>query len=972
MKTIKILIAASEELHAEKLEFTSLVEHLNQVLKPRGIELKRIKWDPEKDGSIDDYLAKLRDCEMCLNLYWRNLSGNSEEELNTAYQQLKEGNNPRNLYVFFKEPTNDLSEALRDFKANFVTNYGHFFCKFENVDTMNLHFILQFEAYQNRLDDSEGKLFKVCDGKVWLGDQDLVELANVSFIAMNKEYRKLHDQISELRVKYAEIRGKHKMNPDDERIENEYLALNTKLNEATNEFEAYQQSLCDMELSFIEHSYELCSDRMIKARELFEQGDSVAADEMLNLEEIEREDFNDEKLHNQILRKREQKIMEYVAKAKMVKLNRNYGYNEQIAIVCKVYNRAIGIAKEINYDEGKLVNILIDCASYLKEKLENNEAIPYYEDALKIQKKLYDENPETHLSELVDTLENLAECRKHAGFYKSAERCYREELKIFRLFAKDDPKTYLPEVAAVLVILGHFYLLVHNSSEAGKCLNEGLRIYNKLSAIDPDTYTCCIASTYKSLSYYYDSCGLYEEAVRSIFFSIEIYKNLNHKRSNAHLESLADCQERYYKLLCRDGISEKAEKAFNEALMTCDRLVMREKYCWSRRDFLLEYHGLSLSEEGRYEDAEKIFRKALRLLCKNKYSQDLDLISIRKEELADQLAHMGKITAAGKCYMEAIDAKLSYEETQMYDSYDGYLGIDKILEKYSNLLVESGHFEKAEKVYLEILGKGVRSRLRRYPYYFMSLSVVLLIDLSELQHRCGDTKKSEKAYKKAIKISQKLVNKIDYSDAKDIFPFVEMVLKYIAGRQSELGLDEEVLKTIRNLVEIKRSVNDYGSLSAPLYKDMDDLAFLYKDNGSFEEAKKLYLEALKIIKNEVDDPFVFIRTEIDILCELANLYRDFGYYKESEENYIQILEKNIWFKEEANNIYTSNEAPILKNYALLKQKQGHYSEAKQLLNQALIDYEQVKEMNYDYYKDIIAETQKQIEEIEEKLKAENS
>lgn len=37
------MIAASEEMHREKLEFTKLIEHLNEVLEPRGIELKRIK-----------------------------------------------------------------------------------------------------------------------------------------------------------------------------------------------------------------------------------------------------------------------------------------------------------------------------------------------------------------------------------------------------------------------------------------------------------------------------------------------------------------------------------------------------------------------------------------------------------------------------------------------------------------------------------------------------------------------------------------------------------------------------------------------------------------------------------------------------------------------------------------------------------------------------------------------------------------
>lgn len=53
MKTIKIMIAASEEMHDEMLEFSNLIEHLNEVLEPRGIELKRVKWNPETYASIE-------------------------------------------------------------------------------------------------------------------------------------------------------------------------------------------------------------------------------------------------------------------------------------------------------------------------------------------------------------------------------------------------------------------------------------------------------------------------------------------------------------------------------------------------------------------------------------------------------------------------------------------------------------------------------------------------------------------------------------------------------------------------------------------------------------------------------------------------------------------------------------------------------------------------------------------------------
>ena len=63
MRIIKVLIAASEELRPEMLEFTSLIEHLNKVLRPRGIELKRVKWN--SDEYTNNYQEKLKDCQFC-------------------------------------------------------------------------------------------------------------------------------------------------------------------------------------------------------------------------------------------------------------------------------------------------------------------------------------------------------------------------------------------------------------------------------------------------------------------------------------------------------------------------------------------------------------------------------------------------------------------------------------------------------------------------------------------------------------------------------------------------------------------------------------------------------------------------------------------------------------------------------------------------------------------------------------------
>ena len=135
MKIIKIMKEASEKIRDEKLEFTNLMEHLNEVLEPRGIELERIEWSPKEAGSFEEFKEKHKDCKMCLDLYRRDLAGNSGQEHDSAYHELNVGNNPRKLYVFFKVPANNASKELVSFKENFYNNYHIIPTSFNNMDS---------------------------------------------------------------------------------------------------------------------------------------------------------------------------------------------------------------------------------------------------------------------------------------------------------------------------------------------------------------------------------------------------------------------------------------------------------------------------------------------------------------------------------------------------------------------------------------------------------------------------------------------------------------------------------------------------------------------------------------------------------------------------------------------------------------------------------------------------------------------
>lgn len=154
MKTVKVFIASSDELRIERLEFSDLILQMNRILKPRGVEIEPVKWE-YLDASMgplckqEEYNRELKTCEMCLVLYWRRFGDYTKSELDTAYSELCAGRNPRKLYIYFKE-AEDISQELKDFKESFSTDYGHFFCRFENVDTMKLNFLLQFEQFMNQ------------------------------------------------------------------------------------------------------------------------------------------------------------------------------------------------------------------------------------------------------------------------------------------------------------------------------------------------------------------------------------------------------------------------------------------------------------------------------------------------------------------------------------------------------------------------------------------------------------------------------------------------------------------------------------------------------------------------------------------------------------------------------------------------------------------------------------------------------
>lgn len=285
MKKIKIFLASSEELKQERLELADFVEHLNHTLEKVGLQVQLVKWE-YLDSSMgvqhkqDDYNDALKDCEMCIVIYWTRFGMYTKTELDTAYNRLKEGANPQKLYVYFKneDEKNSLTPELKEFRDSFPKEYGHFENRFSNIDTLKSQFLLQFIEYQSKALKGS-PLIEVRDGKISMGGKTYVDLMNVPFVGNNEDYTELLEDIEDLREWLDEHEPDHR----------KYAEKAAKLREKEEKKEKMEASLWDTALDITRLSNQKCSERLQRAIELFNKGDNKGASAILNEEEIYRD-----------------------------------------------------------------------------------------------------------------------------------------------------------------------------------------------------------------------------------------------------------------------------------------------------------------------------------------------------------------------------------------------------------------------------------------------------------------------------------------------------------------------------------------------------------------------------------------------------------------------------------------------------------------------------------------------------------
>ena len=505
MKTIKIFVASSDELREERLELSDLFAHLNRVFKCRGIELEISKWEflDESMGPLhkqEEYNREIKTCDMCLVLYWTKIGDYTREELEVAYNELQAGRKPYKLYIYFKE-VGEIGKDVMEFKAGFERHYGHFYCKYENIDTLKLRFVLQLENYQN------SGAIKVEDSMVKADGIALVSLDNIPFASNNERYRELKQRIAKLREEINSFETVLKATPN-EVIENMLNEKRAKLYELSEELSKHEKALFGTALRMAQYTGQRVSERMQRAMSLFEEGKVSEANAVLD--EAERDADAILAAYHQAKENAVLSVDELLLKASVMLADTAFPVDERISHAGDLHKKALTLSRECGIEKEKLSKVLGEYYNYLFEYAKYEEAMSVAKEKLELDKGLFGE----YSADVATGYNNIGAVYSSQGNYSVALEHYNKALGIqLAIYGERHP-----DVANSYNNIGFVYDSQGDYPVALEHYTKALDIYLAIfGERHPD-----VASSYNNIGFVYDSQGDYPVALEYYTKSLDI------------------------------------------------------------------------------------------------------------------------------------------------------------------------------------------------------------------------------------------------------------------------------------------------------------------------------------------------------------------------------------------------------------------------------------------------------------------
>jgi len=144
MNTFKIFLASSGSLKEERAQVEIFVSRENERLESMGLSLKLVVWEKllqafRKERIQDYFNEQMLACDMVIVLIFDKVGQFTLEEFNKAHENLKKGNKPLYLYVYFKKAALDIDaidgneiNKIRALK-NTINEYEQIYCSYDSI-----------------------------------------------------------------------------------------------------------------------------------------------------------------------------------------------------------------------------------------------------------------------------------------------------------------------------------------------------------------------------------------------------------------------------------------------------------------------------------------------------------------------------------------------------------------------------------------------------------------------------------------------------------------------------------------------------------------------------------------------------------------------------------------------------------------------------------------------------------------------
>ena len=309
MKTIKIFLASSEELDYDRVAFGNLVRRLDDMYEKRGIRIKLFEWE-DYDAAYndkrkqDEYNEYVKQSDIFLALFHKKAGQFTIEEFDKASEQFKATASPK-VYTYCKDlkPGEEESQELKEFKERLFNEMGHYWCRYDNRESLQFQFVMQLQLVEsNRMDD-----VKVEDGVVTINGLPVAKMENLKFAAANEDYLRMSEELTSLPEEIEMYRMMAEAHQDQPKYFDQLKKKLDKFNQLKKDLQEFQENLFKTAKRIIQLQGDHITERMRRAMDAFNEGKAHEANIILDeAEEDARRNLKDYEQSKEITELRRQ------------------------------------------------------------------------------------------------------------------------------------------------------------------------------------------------------------------------------------------------------------------------------------------------------------------------------------------------------------------------------------------------------------------------------------------------------------------------------------------------------------------------------------------------------------------------------------------------------------------------------------------------------------------------------------------